>query len=311
LKKILPGVSLIALAAVAALAGAYYLLPQHFVAPLIALNRASAGLSEHTVQVGPHSLHYLAGGSGTPVILLHGIFAEKDHWVDFARAMSDPYQLLLPDLPGFGSSGRVAGQTYDYAAQVERLRAWMDAIGVQQAHLAGSSMGGTIAALFAQRYPQRVLSLAFIGAPHGIRTPSSSVMDGLIEAGANSPLIPENEQEFEKMLKLLFAQRPFLPYPIAQRALADALRDIPGKLRIWNEQLADRYLLDTRIATIEQPVLALWGAQDQLFDASGAAVLQQRLPRAEVQLIPDVGHLPMMEVPRDSAQAYSRFLGKK
>ncbi len=295
-------------AVLAIVATAYYAFPHHSAIPLIVLNRMSAGLEEHVVKVGPHTVHYLAGGNGEPVILLHGIFAEKDHWVDFARALKGPYQLLAPDLPGFGSSGRLNNQSYNYAAQVERLLAWMDAMGIRQAHLAGNSMGGTIAALFAKRYPQRVLSLAFVGAPHGIRTPQPSEMDRLIDSGANSALVPTTEPEFEKMLDMLFAKRPFLPYPIAQRALAGALRDAPSNERIWKEQLADRYLLDGDIGTLSLPMLVLWGAQDQLFDVSGATVLRQRLRHADVRVLPNVGHLPMMEVPKASALLYAQFV---
>ena len=307
LKKFLPAIFVAVLAIVAT---AYYALPQRSAAPLIAINRMSAGLQEHAVKVGAHTVHYLSAGSGMPVILLHGIFAEKDHWVDFARALKGPYQLLVPDLPGFGRSGRLDNQSYSYAAQVERLLAWMDTMGIEKAHLAGNSMGGTLAALFAQRYPQRVLSLAFIGAPHGIRTPQPSAMDGHIDSGASSILIPTTERAFEDMLDMLFEKRPFLPYPIAQRALAGALRDAPSNERIWKEQLADRYLLDERIGALTLPMLVLWGAQDRLFDASGSTVLQQRLRHATVQVLPSVGHLIMMEVPSASAKVYGDFLAR-
>lgn len=292
------------------LAAAYYALPLQMAGPLIALNRTSAGLTEHTAPVGPHTVHYLAGGTGTPVVLLHGIFAEKDHWVDFARPLTSHYQVMAPDLPGFGASGRFDFQSYGYAAQVERLRLWMDAAGIRQAHLAGNSMGGTLAALFARRYPQRVLSVAFIGAPHGLRTPQRSAMDRLMDAGMPSPLIAHNEAEFEQMLDLLFTRRPFLPYPVAQLALTTALENAPTNVRIWNEQLQDRFLLDAEVGALTHPVLALWGAQDRLFDVSGADVLRRRLKQADMQVLSGVGHLPMMEVPAESAGAYSRFLAQ-
>ncbi len=292
------------------LTAAYYALPLPMAGPLIALNRASAGLTEHTAPVGPHTVHYLAGGSGTPVVLLHGIFAEKDHWVDFARPLTSRYQVMAPDLPGFGVSGRFDFQSYGYAAQVERLRLWMDAAGIRQAHFAGNSMGGTLAALFARRYPQRVLSVAFIGAPHGLRTPQRSTMDAMLDAGMKSPLIANSGAEFEQMLDLLFTRRPFLPYPVAQLALTTALENAPSNVRIWNEQLHDRFLLDAEVGALKHPVLALWGAQDRLFDVSGADVLRQRLKQADVQVLSGVGHLPMMEVPAESAGAYSRFLAQ-
>lgn len=291
-----------------ALASAYYLMPLPAAKVLIALNRASAGLSPSTVTVGPHTVHVLTGGEGVPVVLLHGIFAEKDHWVDFARPLTGHYRVFAPDLPGFGDSDRLPTESYAYAAQVERLRQWMDIQGITSAHLAGSSMGGTLAALFALRYPQRVHSVAFIGAPHGLRTPQASAMDTMIDAGQKSPLIANSAGEFAQMLDLLFTQHPFLPYPVAQRALAKALDSAPSNVRVWNEQLQDRYLLDQEVGALTLPVLALWGSQDRLFDATGAEVLRQRLQQADVRRLDGVGHLPMMEVPGAAAQTYLAFL---
>ncbi|MBL8309670.1 MAG: alpha/beta hydrolase [Burkholderiales bacterium] len=289
---------------------AYFLLPHSSARALIALNRKVSGLSVGAVTVGPHSVRYLSGGRGAPVLLLHGIFAEKDHWVDFARALHGAYTIYAPDLPGFGESRRFDEQRYDYDAQIERVKSFLDALGVERAHIAGSSMGGTLAALFALRYPTRVMSVAFIGAPHGIRTPTRSEMDVAIDAGRPSPLIANTETQFEAMLGFLFHRRPWLPYPVAFVARANALRDASSNVRIWHEQLKDRYLLDAQIDTLQTPTLVLWGEHDRLFDASGAAVLRQRLPHADVQPMPNVGHLPILEAAKPAADAYTAFLSR-
>lgn len=274
---------------------------------LIAANRATAGLAEHTVAAGGHTVHYLAGGTGEPLVLLHGIFAEKEHWVDFARPLTGDWRVIAPDLPGFGESGRHADARYDYAAQVERLRAFLDALGLQRVHLAGNSMGGTLAALFAVAHPERVASVGFIGAPHGIRAPRPSAMDLAIEAG-RAPLVARTAQEFDAMLSLVFAQRPFLPYPVLHATREAAMGQADSNLRVWQEQLADRWLLDARIAALQAPVLVLWGEADRVFDASGAQALQAKLPQARVAVLPGAGHLPMMEAPRPTAAAYDAFL---
>ena len=70
-------------------AGAYHALPGLFKEPLLQLNRALSGLEEKSIRVAGHDIHYLEGGQGeTPIVLLHGIFAEKDHWTDFARSLT-------------------------------------------------------------------------------------------------------------------------------------------------------------------------------------------------------------------------------
>lgn len=304
MKRIVPWTAALLLAFAAA---AYYGSPETSREALLILNRSLSGLEEKTVQVGTHTVHYLEGGEGESVLLLHGIFAEKDHWVDFARQLTGHYHVIAPDLPGYGESGRHAGQAYDYAAQTERLRQFMDARGIGRAHLAGNSMGGTIAALFAVRYPERVASLAFIGAPHGLRSGTASAMDRLIGAG-QAPLVARNAAEFDAMLALVFGDRPFLPYPILHMAEREAIANAGSNRRMWDEQLKNRYLLQEYIGKVTVPTLALWGSKDKVFDVSGAQTLTALLPQAEVRILPGIGHLPMMEDPRETAGLYADFL---
>ncbi|MBH9576631.1 alpha/beta fold hydrolase [Inhella proteolytica] len=281
---------------------------------LLHLNRWAAGLRASQLQVAGHRLQLLSSRQhdpdDTPVVLLHGLFAEKDHWVDFARALPGRRRLIVPDLPGFGQSERLDSQRYGYAEQLERLAALLDALGIARAHLAGSSMGGALAALFAQRHPERVASLAFIGAPHGLRSSRPSPVDRLIDAG-QAPLLARTAAEFDTLLQRLFARRPWLPYPVLQAARQEAVARASSNLRLWREHVADRYLLQQRLAGLRLPVLALWGRQDQVFDASGAALLKALLPQAEVRLLEGIGHLPMMEAPADCARTYGEFLAGK
>lgn len=287
---------------------AYYVSPGLFKEPLLQLNRTLSGLEEKTIQVAGHDIHYLEGGQGDiPIVLLHGIFAEKDHWTDFARALTGSHHILAPDLPGFGESSRHDDQAYDYTAQTERLRALLDALGLARVHLAGSSMGGTLAALLALKHPERVASVAFVGAPHGIRSAQPSRMDRLIDQG-QAPLVAHDAASFEAMMDLVFEKRPFLPYPIVHAAQADALRNAPSNLRLWQAQLKDRYLLQEHIGELRVPTLVLWGSQDRVFDASGAEVLRMHLPQGHITLLPGLGHLPIMEAPGNTAQHYTRFL---
>ena len=196
--------------------GLYYGAPSLLKEPLLHLNRSLSGMEEKTTTAALHTIHYLDSGApsrpapgnpgATPLVLLHGIFAEKDHWVDFARPLTGQYRVIAPDFPGFGESTRLEDQPYDYAAHIQRLGALLDALGIEKAHLAGNSMGGTIAALFALQHPERVASVSFIGAPHGIRSPKPSTMDRLIDAGQR-PLVAHDAAAFRAMMDLVFEKR--------------------------------------------------------------------------------------------------------
>ncbi len=284
-------------------------LPRRLKAPLMRLNRWMAGLRAREISVAGHRLHYLDGGRGEPVLLLHGIFAEKDHWVDFARQLTRHHRVIVPDLPGFGESERHEDQRYGYAQQVPRLQALLDALALPRLHLAGSSMGGALGAMLALAQPERVASLAFIGAPHGLRSPVPSETDLLIDRG-HAPLIARDRHEFDAMLARLFERRPWLPWPIRRAACEDAIRRATSNLRLWHEHLDDRHALQQGLAAVQTPLLALWGRRDRVFHVSGVRSLRRQRPDAEIEVIEGLGHLPMMEDPRGVAQRYLRFVGQ-
>ena len=106
-RLVLAGCALLLLCAITT----YHAVPLLYKEPLLWLNRSLSGLEDKTVQAAGHRIHYLEGGAGsaggTPVVLLHGIFAEKDHWVDFARPLTGSHRVIAPDLPGFGESDRI------------------------------------------------------------------------------------------------------------------------------------------------------------------------------------------------------------
>ncbi|MBX3611353.1 MAG: alpha/beta fold hydrolase [Hydrogenophaga sp.] len=274
---------------------------------LLGLNRRIAGLRARSTTAAHHALHYLDGGQGEPVLLLHGLFAEKDHWVDLARRLTPHHRVVVPDLPGFGASDRLDDAHYGYAEQVERLRAFMDSIGLQRAHVAGSSMGGALGAMLAREYPNRVASLAFIGAPHGLRSPKPSETDLLIDGG-HAPLVARNSEEFDALFERLFHRPPRLPWPLRRTAREEAIRLASSNLRLWAHHVADRYLLEQHIAHLCHPMLVLWGRRDRIFHVSGVRNLRWRCPHAEVQVLERVGHLPMMEAPDAVAERYRNFL---
>jgi pimeloyl-ACP methyl ester carboxylesterase len=170
-------------------------------------------------------------------------------------------------------------------------------------------MGGTIAALFALQHPERVASVAFIGAPHGIRSPQPSTMDRLIDAGQR-PLVAHDAAAFAAMMDLVFEKRPFLPYPILHGTEQEALRNATSNTRLWDAQLKDRYLLEQHLGQLQHhPTLVLWGESDRVFDHSALEPLRKRLPQAQIEALPGLGHLPMMEAPADTARRYASFLG--
>ncbi|MDF5909289.1 alpha/beta fold hydrolase [Pseudomonas aeruginosa] len=120
--------------------------------------------------------------------------------------------LVALDLPGFGDSSKPQQASYDVGTQAERVANFAAAIGVRRLHLAGNSMGGHIAALYAARHPEQVLSLALIDNAGVMPARKSELFEDL-ERGEN-PLVVRQPEDFQKLLDFVFVQQPPLPAPL-------------------------------------------------------------------------------------------------
>lgn len=130
----------------------------------MALERSQSKLEERTLKIPGFEIAYLEGGSGEPLVLVHGIGADKDNFTRAARWLTPHYRVIAIDLPGFGQSSKPEQADYGIPAQVERLDEIMQALKLPRAHFGGSSMGGWIIASYAAKYPDKAASLWLLGA---------------------------------------------------------------------------------------------------------------------------------------------------
>ena len=104
-------------------------------------------------------VHYQRAGTGRPLLLLHGLVGSAKNWrrnISFLAQSSTVYAI---DLFNMGESDRIPGLNAGLEATADRLAASMDALGLDEADIAGHSHGGAIAMMFAARHPERVRSL--------------------------------------------------------------------------------------------------------------------------------------------------------
>lgn len=302
-----------ALAMVVILTVVYYVFPGVAYTAAMRAERTLAGLETRSTDIGEGiRVVYNEGGDGEPLVLLHGFTADKDHWTRVARFLTGEVRLIAPDLPGFGESSREATREYSIANQLRWLDAFVTQLGLERFHLGGSSMGGNLAAVYAARYPDRVLSLWLL-APAGVATGNSSEMERLLARGAAHPLIPTSRREFAATMDFVFSEQPFLPAAIRRHLARIAAERAPLRRQIFSDLLdaqQQRFepVLNPLLQRIDAPVLVLWGADDRVLHPSGAVALQAGLRDARAIVLPDRGHLPMLEVPEQSARLYVQFL---
>jgi pimeloyl-ACP methyl ester carboxylesterase len=271
----------------------------------------SARLERSYVEASFGRVHYLEGGTGQTVVLMHGIFALKEHWVDMSRQLADDYHVVILDLPGFGENSRLDPTAYAFAQQVENTREALDAIGIDSFHVVANSMGAHIAAQMAMSQPDRVKSISFVGSPVGVASPIESDMEQAIARGI-TPLVVTSEAEYDARMQWLFPVAPFLPRPIARTWSADEVSHAQLNRQIWEVvggSMTPR--LDKMAPMITQPSFIIWCDQDRIFHVSGARVLADILPNSTLTIATDCGHLPMLDRPAETGQALVGFLNSQ
>jgi pimeloyl-ACP methyl ester carboxylesterase len=270
---------------------------------------AACSPASHAQRFGTAAIVYDVVGSGPVVLLVHGLFADKEQWTALACSLAAAgFTAIAVDLPGYGASTGFPLADYRLDRQVEQLRALTQRLGLERLHLAGNSMGGAIAALYASRYPRQVASLAFIGSPLGIVGWNQPLRDAIF-AGFN-PFIPVTGAQLEAVLSLLFARPPAIPEQRKAALVADYASRNRHYVQVWNIVNLYGNVLWQRPAP-RVPALIVWGEQDRVFSVNGAQRLARRIPGSAVHTLPDAGHLLHMESAAAVAPLYVEFLRSK
>lgn len=290
---------------IAAAIGFVRLAPQKALRLAVDLERQRSGLVlRHIDLPGGLRCVYLEGGQGEPLMLLHGFGADKENFTRVARFLTPHYRVIAPDQIGFGESAHPQEADYAPAAQAERARALAHALGIGRLHLGGSSMGGQIALTYAALYPAEVESLWLLD-PAGVWSAPESEVRRIVRETGRNPLMARTEDEFARTFALVMSDPPYIPRPMLDVMAQARIRNFALEDRIFKQLAADS--VETRVTGIAAPTLIVWGDQDRALNPATAEVLHKLMPRSRVVMMPGVGHLPMVERPRQSAEEYLQF----
>lgn len=277
----------------------------------ISAERAISGLQRKALQIDGFTVPYLQGGQGEPLVLIHGFGGSKDNFNRVAWYLTDHYTVYAFDVPGFGASTRDLNADYVINTQIDRVHDIIKKLGLEKPHIGGNSMGGWISGAYAAKYPDDVASVWFL-APAGLKASRKSEVIQKFEQTGEIVLTASNREEFEKIVDVVMYERPafapgFVVDAMAQRAAADqALHQ-----RIYK----DFKTVPSDLATVlpasgyKGPALIVWGKQDRVLHVDGAAELKSAMPAFDVIVMDRVGHVPMMEQPKQVAADYIAWRG--
>lgn len=268
--------------------------------------RRRGGLSSRTVDDDGIRWHYLEGGHGEPLVLLHGFNADADHFCRVAARLRPHFRILAPDLPGFGDTHIDDLPSFRIEDVADRVLRWLDAVGVQRFYLGGNSMGGYLAVAMARQAPERVRALWLL-APGGLHTAQLSPVFEEVAEERHNPLVVRHASDFRRLMDYCFVRPPWIPSPLlrflAVRAMGHAVR----AQRIFDAMRYDSRPLEELARDLPIPALITWGQADQVLHPSGASLLAELMPATRVLVLDKIGHLPMLEAPRMTAEAWVSF----
>ncbi|MDP1545653.1 MAG: alpha/beta hydrolase [Anaerolineales bacterium] len=250
------------------------------------------------VKVSGIELAYTRRGTGKPLMLIHGFPLDHTSWNEAASLLENDFDLLLPDLRGFGKSTTVAGP-YSMSDMADDLAALLDHLGIEKTVIVGHSMGGYVALAFARKYPQRVSGLALVSSQAAADPPDRKegrykTAQDVTEKGvgvvaeAMTPKFSANA-DVQAFAKAVIQKQ-------SQAGVSGALK-----------AMAEREDATTLLPAFKFPVVLVHGSADALIPAERAQEIKAILPAAQLVMIEGAGHVPMMEFPKETAEALKRL----
>ena len=254
-------------------------------------------------------VHYRDEGKGFPLLLVHGTFSSLHTFDAWTRVLKEHFRVIRLDLPGFGLTGPTPNGEYHMSYYLDVFVQFLKNLKIDKCHVAGSSLGGWLAWELYLVHPELIKKLILIGA-------AGYFLDQRLP------------------LPFLMAQTPFLnkfvkhvlPKGLVHRFLKEVYGD-PNKV---TDDLVTRYfdlvmakgnreafisLVNTkyeihadRVKEIKCPTLILWGKEDKWVTPQNADAFHEDIKNSKLIVYEGVGHIPMEEIPVQTASDTIAFL---
>ena len=245
-------------------------------------------------------VHYYAGGSGSPVVLVHGLGGRSEDWANLMpQLVRDHHRVYALDLPGYGRSDWPPNAAYSIRQLSEAVEAFLDNRHLAQTDLAGWSMGGWVAMRVALDQPQSVRRLVIF----------DSAGTRFIFTWDTTLFEPDTATKLTALDNLLMpTAAPHVPGFIQR----DIFRFV-GKhgwvvRRNMESMLTGADLLDGKLGALKMPMLIVWGKQDHIIPVSAGAAIHDAVPQSEFVVVDGCGHLAPGQCAAQVGPVFKGFL---
>ncbi|HEX9333382.1 MAG TPA: alpha/beta hydrolase [Anaerolineales bacterium] len=237
---------------------------------------------------------YTRRGKGTPLVLLHGYPLDHHLWDEVVPLLEDTFDVILPDLRGFGESSIVDSSPTmeDYASDIAGL---LDQLGIQKVAIVGHSMGGYVALAFARLYPDRVSGLGLVSSQ--VLADSPERKEGRYKSAAD--VAKNGISSVVETMTLKFTSDEKLQAFARESMERQQPAAYIGALKAMAERMDSTLLL----SSFKFPVVLVHGDSDALIPVERAREVKVALPLAHLVEVSGAGHMPMMEAKEKMAEA--------
>jgi 3-oxoadipate enol-lactonase len=242
-------------------------------------------------------IHYERSGEGFPLLLIHAGIADSRMWEPQARAWAKRFDMIRPDLRGYGDS-ELPPAPYSMRLDLVGL---LDQLGIDRAHVIGCSMGGTMALDIAVEHPQRVERLVLVDS--GVSGSNLGANDRALFAEVDAAEKRGDWDAVNRAEVRLWVDGPRRPEGSAPAAVRELVLDMNGRAMrsdfasAPNQSLAPPAI--GRLHEVKVPTLVVVGEEDLPHGHANADLLTSKIPGARKAVIRGAAHLPSLERPDD------------
>jgi len=267
-----------------------------------------------TLRVHGREVAYERSGSGSAIVLVHGIAGDASEWAPVMGGLARSFDVIAPDLPGHGSSGRLRGD-HSIGAFACWLRDLVEALDVERATFVGHSLGGGVVMQFAYQFPQYVERMVLVSSGglgrevspliRAAALPGAELVLGLVGGAAkvaqpalSAVGIDERSERGELVHRIAG-----LTHGDRRAAFVRAVRAVasPAGQRV---NAADRLYLAADV-----PTMVVWGARDRIIPVHHGHATADAVPGSRLEIFEESGHFPHADDPQRFTALVIDFVG--
>jgi pimeloyl-ACP methyl ester carboxylesterase len=273
--------------------------------------------AQHRLEIDGREVNYCELGEGPTILLVHGLGASWQSWLEQMPEFAASHRVVAMDLPGFGYS-EMPSEDISIEYYARWTAKFMDILGIESAAVVGNSMGGFIGADMAIRYPQRVQRLVFISAAifwQNRRRAQPLVQLAKLSDAVVARALVRATDDIATRRRLRYAALASAGFRFPQYVSDELAHEMVRSARRTDgflpalEALAG-YDLEEELPKISCPTLIVWGASDQLVSVKDAERLEDLIPDSRREVFERTGHVAMLERPERFNRLLREFLAE-